>query len=76
MRESSGIALAIMTLHGVTISTIAISAIVHWGKNGSSQLAENWHLAQPASAADIGKQIFFGVSLGFLGNTGIDITER
>lgn len=71
MRESSGIALAIMMLHIVTISTIAISAVVHWGRNGNSQLAENWRLAQPASAAEIGKQIFFGVSIGFLGNTGM-----
>jgi len=60
----------------ITICTIAIAAIIHWGKDGNSQLVENWHLAQPGSGSAIAKQIFFGASLGFIGNTGTNALER
>ena len=70
IRESSGFALTIMTAHIITMSVIAITAIVRWGIIGNSVLTANWYAAQPSSAIEIFKQIYFGVSLGFLGNTG------
>jgi hypothetical protein len=60
-----------MTLHLTTIVVLAITSIVRWGINGNSILSANWYAAQPSSAGEIAKQIFFGVSLGFLGNTGM-----
>lgn len=71
IRESSRFALVIMSNHLLTMFIVGITAIVRWGINGNSTLATNWSAAQPSSAADIVKQIFFGVSLGFLGNTGM-----
>lgn len=70
IRESSRVALGIMTFHIVTMTSIAIASMVRWGINGNSILAANWHAAQPTSALEIVKQIFFGISLGFLGTTG------
>ena len=70
IRESSRFALVIMSCHLVTMSVIAITAMVRWGINGNMVLTANWHAAQPSSSTEIVKQIFFGVSLGFLGNTG------
>ena len=70
IRESSRFALVIMTFHIVTMSVVAITAIVRWELNGNTVLAANWFAAQPSSHKEIIKQIFFGVSLGFLGNTG------
>ena len=71
IRESSGVALTIISFHLVTIVVLAITSIARWGINGNSLLAENWAAAQPGSAREIALQIFYGVSLGFLGNTGI-----
>jgi amino acid transporter len=71
IRESSKIALTIMAFHLVTMIVLAITAIVRWGIIGNSLLSANWHAAQPSSASQIAKQILFGVSLGFLGNTGV-----
>ena len=65
-----------MIIHLSTIATIAIAATVHWGKTGSSQLIENWNLAQPGSANAIAKQIFYGVCIGFLGNTGFELAPN
>jgi hypothetical protein len=70
IRKSSSVALAIMIFHLVTIATVAITAIARWGFTGNSVLAANWHDAQPTSVKEIVRQIFFGVSLGFIGNTG------
>jgi len=70
IRESSKVALAIMAFHILTILVVAMTSIVRWGINGNSLLWENWSAAQPASTAEIFKQIFYGISLGFLGNTG------
>lgn len=70
IRESSKVALTIMSFHILTMLVIAITAMVRWGINGNSTLSENWHAAQPPSPEQIIKQIFFGVSLAFLGNTG------
>jgi len=71
IRESSKVALAIMAFHILTILVVAITSIVRWGINGNALLSENWFAAQPPSTADIFKQIFYGMSLAFLGNTGI-----
>jgi hypothetical protein len=70
IRESSRVALMIMAFHLATISIVALTSVVRWGMIGNSLLSENWATAQPGSAGAIAKQIFFGVSLGFLGNTG------
>jgi hypothetical protein len=70
IRESSVVALTIISFHIVTMVVLAITSIVRWGINGNSLLAENWAAAQPGSASEIARQIFYGVSLGFLGNTG------
>jgi hypothetical protein len=70
IRESSGFALTIIACHLATIFTLAVTATVRWGINGNLMLTANWHAAQPSSTAEIVKQIFFGISLGFLGNTG------
>ena len=75
IRESSTVALTIMTSHLVLMVTLGILSIVRWAMTGNSVLAANWHAAQPASASEIIKQIFFGVSLGFLGNTGISLKQ-
>lgn len=74
IRESSGVALTIMTFHVVTMVVLAITAMVRWGLTGNAILAANWYAAQPGSAGQIAKQILFGVSLGFLGNTGFELT--
>jgi amino acid transporter len=74
IRESSTVALTIMTSHIICMTTLGITCIVRWSMTGNSVLAANWHAAQPTSTAGIVKQIFFGVSLGFLGNTGIPQT--
>jgi amino acid transporter len=71
IRESSKVALTIMSFHILTMFVIAITSMVRWGINGNSTLSDNWHAAQPHSTTQIVKQIFFGVSLAFLGNTGI-----
>ena len=71
IRESSKVALAIMAFHILTILVVAITSIVRWGINGNALLSANWFAAQPPSTADIFKQIFHGMSLAFLGNTGI-----
>jgi len=65
------VSLAILSIHVLTMCVIAIMAMVRWGKTGSTTLRENWAAAQPGSASGIARQIFFGVVLGFLGNTGI-----
>jgi amino acid transporter len=71
IRESSRVALGIFLCHLGTMVILAVTAIVRWGMNGNAVLSSNWHTAQPSSVADIIKQIFFGASLGFLGNTGM-----
>jgi hypothetical protein len=70
IRESSGVALTIISFHLITMIVLALTSIIRWGINGNSVLAENWTAAQPGSASEIARQIFYGVSLGFLGNTG------
>ncbi len=70
IRESSGVALTIISFHLITMIVLALTSIVRWGINGNSVLVENWTAAQPGSASEIARQIFYGVSLGFLGNTG------
>jgi amino acid transporter len=76
IRESSTVALTIMISHLVLMVTLGITSIVRWAMTGNSVLAANWHAAQPASAGEIVKQIFFGISLGFLGNTGISFIQH
>lgn len=76
IRESSRFALVIMTNHLLTMSILAVTAIVRWGMNGNSILTANWQAAQPSSPVEIAKQIFFGVSLGFLGNTGNSLSTK
>jgi len=71
IRDSSALALTIQTVHLTTMFALAIGAMVRWGINGNIILSSNWQAAQPSSASEIAKQIFFGVSLGFLAYTGI-----
>jgi hypothetical protein len=71
VRDSSAVALTILTFHLGTMFAVAVAAVVRWGINGNSTLSSNWIAAQPASIAEIVKQIFFGVSIGFLAYTGI-----
>jgi len=52
------------------MSALGVAAAVRWGINGNSILTANWHAAQPSSIHEIVKQIFLGVSLGFLAYTG------
>jgi glucan phosphoethanolaminetransferase (alkaline phosphatase superfamily) len=70
LRESSRVAMGILTIHIVTMISLAITSMVRWGINGNAVLIANWYAAQPSSAGEIAKQIFFGASLGFLGSTG------
>ena len=70
IRDSSALALIIQTIHLLTMLILALAALVSWGINGNGILATNWVNAQPSSTAEIVKQIFFGVSLGFLAYTG------
>ena len=70
IRESSRVALAIFLCHLTVVTMLGIASIVRWGINGNSLLSQNWHAAQPPTLSALIKQMFFGVSLGFLGNTG------
>ena len=70
IHESSRFGLIILLTHLGTMLVLAIAAVVRWGINGNSLLVANWYAAQPSSPAEIVKQIFLGVSIGFIGNTG------
>jgi amino acid transporter len=74
IQGSSRVSLTILTFHVLTMFVIAIMAIIRWAKMGSDTLRENWTAAQPGSANGVAQQIFFGVVLGFLGNTGFELT--
>jgi Amino acid permease len=76
IRESSTLALAIMTTHLTTIAVLAIVAMVRWGINGNEVLSANWDVAASLPAKEILKQIFYGTSLGFLGITGTTISFK
>lgn len=66
----------IQTIHLSTMLALAVSAMVRWGIHGNIVLSTNWHAAQPSSAVDVAKQIFFGVSIGFLAYTGLALKKR
>ena len=76
IRDSSALALTIQTIHLTTMLALAISAMVRWGINGNLVLSANWNAAQPPSAAEIAKEIFFGVSVGFLAYTGCNFPKQ
>ncbi|PPQ71248.1 hypothetical protein CVT26_010990 [Gymnopilus dilepis] len=77
VRESARIALAVLSLHLISMSTLIIASCVHWGTTGLGQLKANWELGRSTggtSAASVARQIYYGVCLGMLGLTGFECT--
>ncbi|KAF9556823.1 hypothetical protein CPC08DRAFT_641000 [Agrocybe pediades] len=77
VRESARIALAVLSLHVLSMIVLVLTAAVHWGRVGNDQLKANWHNGRATSdnsAASIVRQIYYGICLGMLGLTGFECT--
>lgn len=77
VRESARIALTVLSVHVLTMTSLVIASIVHWGRTGNDQLKANWHQGtseHSSSPSSILKQVYFGVCLGMLGLTGFECT--
>ncbi|KAI0790136.1 amino acid permease-domain-containing protein [Irpex lacteus] len=73
LRESARIALVVFTLHLGTMLTLFIASAVAWGRQGNSQISQNWHIGlRTLSASQIAHQVFNGVCIGILGLTGFE----
>ncbi|KAG6814928.1 hypothetical protein H0H93_011623, partial [Arthromyces matolae] len=58
VKESARIALAVLSFHMGTMVVLSVVSCIHWGKNGSQQLTENWKTAASSSGSSIPRQIF------------------
>ncbi|EAU89563.2 amino acid permease [Coprinopsis cinerea okayama7 len=78
VRESARIALAVLSLHVLTMVSLIIASAVHWGRTGNDQWKANWQQSQRENAADGGigilRQLYHGVCIGMLGLTGFECT--
>ncbi|KAF8902544.1 AAAP amino acid permease [Gymnopilus junonius] len=75
VRESARIALAVLSLHLVSMATLIIASCIHWGNIGSGQLKANWELGRLTtgiSPSSVARQIYYGICLGMLGLTGFE----
>lgn len=72
--DSSRVALAMLTLHIVTMVVLMVSAAVWWGQNGSDVLRANWSARHTllASSKSIPRSLFDGVCAAFVGLTGFE----
>ncbi|KAJ7122407.1 amino acid permease-domain-containing protein [Mycena epipterygia] len=74
LKESSRLALVVLSFHGATMLTLAVMATVHWVKIGNTQLRQNWEQGQAPNWPAVARQLFNGFCLGMLGLTGIECT--
>ncbi|KAG8857674.1 hypothetical protein FRB96_005692 [Tulasnella sp. 330] len=73
IRESSGVTLSFTVIHLATMAILMVASIVTWARNGSGVLVANWQ-AYHSSSPDIGRSLFYGVCIAFLGVTGFETT--
>ncbi|KDR77023.1 hypothetical protein GALMADRAFT_425547 [Galerina marginata CBS 339.88] len=77
VRESARIALAVLSLHIVSMILLTIASCIHWGHIGIEQLRDNWNQGRAStdsSASSVARQIYYGICLGMLGLTGFECT--
>ncbi|RXW21510.1 hypothetical protein EST38_g4323 [Candolleomyces aberdarensis] len=76
VRESARIALLVLSLHVLTMTSLIIASTVNWARMGNERLKQNWSLGMAehsqTSAASILKQVYYGICLGMLGLTGFE----
>ena len=73
LRDSSNVALSMISLHIVTMAILIISGIVFWAKEGSGLLVENWnHADLLLNGKSVARAIFDGICIGFVGLTGFE----
>lgn len=51
------------------MAALMIASVVTWARNGSGVLVANWQ-AYSSSSPDIGRSLFYGICIAFLGVTG------
>lgn len=71
VKESSGVTLTICAFHCLTMFMLVIAAIIHWAKEGSDVISENWNTV-PSSIGSLPRSIFNGICIGLLGVTGFE----
>ncbi|KAI9280283.1 amino acid permease-domain-containing protein [Umbelopsis sp. AD052] len=71
IRESSTVALIIFLFHLITMLTLLIASIIHWGQVGNATLIANWNYPYPENSS-AAKMIFSGFCVGLLGVTGYE----
>ncbi|KAI0070664.1 hypothetical protein K474DRAFT_1669815 [Panus rudis PR-1116 ss-1] len=75
LRESARIALAVLSLHILTMIVLFVASIIAWSRVGNSQLHANWATGRGSVTPDhILHQVFNGFCIGMLGLTGFECT--
>jgi len=72
IRESSTVALIIFSIHLITMLTVLIASLIHWGQIGNAILIANWNYPYPEGSSAV-KMIFNGFCVGLLGVTGYEV---
>jgi amino acid transporter len=77
MRESAGVALAIFTVHLVTLTILVLTALVWVARDSFHQLSLNWAIpVGDGSASSIAYFIFLGYGAGMLGISGYETSAN
>ena len=73
LRDSSRVALGMMSLHLGTMAVLIVAGIVFWARQGSAILSDNWHNADLLlNGKSVARALFDGICIGFVGLTGFE----